>query len=183
MRTDRPRRLAAVVLGALVAALAACASAPPPAAAPARPAAVPLRVEAAPRLNPDDQGRPLSVVLRVYELRAAEPFARAPYEALLRRDTQTLGPSLVTRREVVVAPGDAARVETQQLAADTTHLAVMALYRRPDPQSFRQVFAVADLPGDGVVLRLEGCSVVVTRGKPLGVPAGDATVRAGGCTP
>jgi type VI secretion system protein VasD len=182
MRIDPPRQcLRALALIGLVAGLAACASAPPP--APPRPAAVPLRVEAAPRLNPDDQGRPLSVVLRVYELRGADPFARAPYEALLRRDAQTLGPSLVARRELVVAPGDAARVESQPLAADTTHLAVMALYRRPDPQAFRQVFAVADLPGDGVALRLEGCSVVVTRGKPLGEPAGNATARPGGCPP
>ena len=127
-----------------------------------------IRAEAASVVNRDDQGRPLSVVMRIYQLRDAGEFSRAPFEQLTRRDRETLGNDLIDRREVVMIP-DATFSDVQKLAEQTRYVGVMAMFRRPDGRMWRYVFDRNDFDRKGIALKLEECAIRVVEGKPIGV--------------
>ena len=65
------------------------------------------------RLNPDESGAPLSVVVRVYQLRNRERFDRADFRALWRNDEKELAGDLLERREVTVYPETKTSIELQ----------------------------------------------------------------------
>ena len=48
---------------------------------PSAPTKMPLRIHASDQLNSDGAKRPLSLVIKVYKLKAYEDFMRAPYDA------------------------------------------------------------------------------------------------------
>src|SRR6188508_194117 len=56
------------------------------------------------RLNPDESGAPLSVIVRVYQLRNRERFERADFRALWKNDEKILEGDLLERREITVYP-------------------------------------------------------------------------------
>ena len=56
--------------------------------------------------NPDSSGRPSPVVLRVYLLKQEGAFNDADYFALTDKEQETLGPSLVSREEYELQPGE-----------------------------------------------------------------------------
>jgi type VI secretion system protein VasD len=130
---------------ALVLFAAACgkkAPAPPPAAPPPPPAPPPVTIAAAPDakvkttltlaagadVNPDANGRPSPVVVRVYQLRADAMFNSADFFALYDGEQKTLGPELITRDEFVLAPSDSKTLDVT-LAPDTRFIGAIAAFR------------------------------------------------------
>jgi type VI secretion system protein VasD len=94
------------------------------------------------RLNPDESGAPLSVVVRVYQLRNRERFDRADFRALWRNDEKVLEGDLLERREVTVYPETKASIELQVDAKKGVQfLGVMALFRKPEGELWRQVMS------------------------------------------
>ena len=57
------------------------------------------------QLNPDDSGRPLSVVLRVYQLTALERFASTDADSLWDDPQRALGNTLIDSQEITLLPG------------------------------------------------------------------------------
>jgi type VI secretion system protein VasD len=127
-----------------------------------------IQADTGPVLNRNDQGQSLSVVLRIYQLRDAGAFSRASFDALAKRDKETLGADLVDRREVVLVPG-AVFKDTQALGDPTRFVGVMALFRRPDERMWRYVFERKDFARAGLALRLEECHIRVLTGRPHGL--------------
>ena len=94
------KTLACAAVSALALALfAGCAGGPP------KPKAMKASLVAAADLNPDSGGKPQPIVLRVYQLKEEGAFNNADYFALIDKEQQTLGPSLVAREEYDVQPG------------------------------------------------------------------------------
>src|SRR5256885_968574 len=97
-------RGAAVVPGG-----AGCAPPTPrPRAPEGAPTAVPtaiFEVVADMDINPDREGIPKPVLLRIYELRASAAFDRAGFFDLQDKDDGQLGSDFVRREEFLVAPG------------------------------------------------------------------------------
>lgn len=137
--------------------LAACAS-----QAPTGPEAVAGRILVMPGLNPNAEGRPSPVTLRLYQLRDREAFMEASLQELIMQDTETLGAALLSRDSFELCPveqsaaeipdGDMAcqgeaRAVTLMLAPEVRYLAAMAeFYDVRDPTA--QWRAVAALPRD-----------------------------------
>ena len=96
------------------------------------PVAVPRQLElvifADSRINPDAAGRAAPVAVRIYLLRADTAFNTAGFFALFDREQATLGADLVARDELLLRPGQAARV-SKPLPADARHLAALVAYR------------------------------------------------------
>ena len=65
------------------------------------------------RLNPDESGAPLSVIVRVYQLKNRERFERADFRALWKSDEKVLEGDLLERQEVTVYPETKTSVELQ----------------------------------------------------------------------
>lgn len=161
VRGSPPMAAAAVGLALVVAASAGCSWFGPR-------KDVGIKATTGPVLNRDDQGRPLSVVLRIYQLRDAGEFNRAPFEALARRDKEILGAELIDRREVVMIPG-AEFSDTQKLNDQTRFVGVTALFRRPDQRMWRYTFDRNDLSRNGLAFRLDECAIRVVDGKPINI--------------
>lgn len=142
----------------------------PEAAKPARTMA--LRLAASDSLNVDATGRSLSLVVRVYKLRAPTAFLNAPQETFgnNKQEKDTLGDELIESREIVLLPGQQQRI-SERWSRDATHVGVVALFRAPAPHRWRYAFELENFQlGDGLVLGAHACALSVAAGQPVGVP-------------
>jgi type VI secretion system protein VasD len=103
----------------------ACASAPPQ---PPKPARARLTIAAAADSNPDANGRPSPVVVRIYQLKADTAFTSAEFFALFDDEGKVLGADLIGRNEYVVAPSERRTMEID-VSADAHFVGVVAAYR------------------------------------------------------
>jgi type VI secretion system protein VasD len=109
---------------------------PPP------PARVELKIEAAPNINPDLQGRSSPLLLRIYELKDVSAFNAADFFNLYEKEQSALGVDLVRKDEFIVKPGE--RRETAfEASQDTRFIGVFAAYRKLDNAQWR---AAAPIP-------------------------------------
>jgi type VI secretion system protein VasD len=163
-----PRRALVSALACVTVALwlDGCAKAPV-VEPPPPPATLDIEVQASAAVNPDAEGRPSPVVLRVYQLQEATPFLKATLNELWGSEPALLGAALVAQREFALRPGESARA-TMELPANVRQLGVAAAFRdfrsgtwravadvpQPTKPGSKQVLTVA-LDGDSVSARLE----------------------------
>ena len=114
------RRL--IVLVASAALVSACASKPP------KPAATHAELIVGGDVNPDASGRASPVVVRFYQLRNDGEFNGTDFFGLYEKEKETLGASLVSREEYVLAPGESRKLELP-LNGETRFIAVAAAFR------------------------------------------------------
>lgn len=126
----------------------------------------PLRIHASDQLNSDGANRPLSLVVKVYKLKAFEDFVRAPYTAFTQDGFKS--DDVISSREVVLLPGQRYEVE-ENLPKEAAYLAVVALYKSPDANRWRFVFDLASSAKDGVTLGAHQCALSVSQGDTVGV--------------
>lgn len=94
--------------------------------------------EADPSLNRDPVGNPLSVVVRVYQLKDKGEFTRLTHDlaASGRPEPELLGPDCLGKCEFTLIPGSVHQ-GSAELLPDTRYLGVVALFRQPDPEHWR----------------------------------------------
>jgi len=136
---------------------------------PSKPKTVTLRLHAADIVNTDSSGRPLALVARVYKLRSATALMQAPYDAFKDSTSERmlLGNDIVESREVVLTPGKKYEV-IETMPSDATQIAVVALFRAPDPQRWKFVFDTQGAIKTGITLGLHACAMSVAEGDPIG---------------
>ena len=136
-----------------------------------QPTRITLRLHAAEFLNTDASGKSLSLVARIYRLRASTAFVQAPYDAFKEAEYESrlLGNDVLDVREVVLTPGQKYEV-IETLPPDATHFAVVGLLRAPDPQRWKFVFDAKEAARTGVTLGAHACALSVAEGDPVGAP-------------
>ena len=143
------------------------------------------RILVMPGLNPNAEGRPSPVTIRLYQLRDREAFLDASLQELVMQDTDTLGAALLARDSFELCPVEMEATEastggarapcqgeerevTQVFSPEARYLAVMAeFFAVRDPAA--QWRAVAALPQGGVealneatfTITLDGARVAV----------------------
>jgi type VI secretion system protein VasD len=130
-------------------------------ACPKEPARVSMVMNAAANVNPDAQGKPLSVVVRVYQLKDKGRLESADYNAMLKSDKETLSDDLLDRQERVVQPG---AQEILEIRANpmANYLGVIALFRSPQGDSWRRVIPISKSKTQKVAITLQEQTVVVS---------------------
>lgn len=110
-------------MGVLAAAIVAsgCGSAP------AKPAAAKAQITASEDVNPNSSGRPSPVHVRIFQLKEDGAFMGSDFWALVDKEQETLGPSLVQRLEFDLSPGESKEFELK-LSPDARVLGLMAEY-------------------------------------------------------
>ncbi|BCR03012.1 hypothetical protein DESUT3_00810 [Desulfuromonas versatilis] len=94
-------------------------------------------------LNLNDFDEPLPVMVNIYQLSDAQPFSKASFEELWKKDLMTLGDSLLTKETLTLNPASQERLE--YLRHDQArYIAVMAVFRKPEKEAWRDVRPVAD---------------------------------------
>ena len=103
---------------------------------------VDMRIVAGGDVNPDDNGRPSPVVVRVVELKSPSVFESAEFFALYQNEAQTLGSDLVATEEFELKPGD---VQDLKFAfkPESNYVGVLAAYRQLEKANWRLVLPLA----------------------------------------
>jgi type VI secretion system protein VasD len=96
-------------------------------------------------LNPDGDGRPSPVPVRVYLLRSTDKLARADYFQIVDHERDVLGSDLIARDELVVRPGES-QVVVLQGSHQETAIGVVVGYRNIEHADWR---VISPLPVDG----------------------------------
>lgn len=107
---------------AVGAALTACASSPP------KPTPARAALAVAQDVNPDDAGHPSPIVVRLYELKEEGAFNNADYFALIDKEQETLGASLLAREEYELQPGESRQIELK-IPPEARYLGAVAGFR------------------------------------------------------
>ncbi len=114
------------------------------------PPPIEVTVQAADRVNPDEQGQSLPTLVRLYQLKAAAPLESADYGAVYGSDKETLGANLLQADEVVVSPGGTVTKRLVRVP-EATALAAVAVVRRPAAGAWR---SIVELPSGGKQTRV-----------------------------
>ena len=111
----------ALLLCAIACVAAGCGSTP------AKPIVAKAKISAAADVNPNSEGRPSPVHVRIFQLKEDGAFMGADFWALVDKEQGTLGASLVQRLEYDLSPGETREFELK-IAPEARVLAVMAEY-------------------------------------------------------
>lgn len=146
---------------------------------------VPLRLYAGGNLNAGHGGRGLATVVKVYHLRGIHRFERTGFDALMdqSREQEALGSDLVQVREIVLTPGMRHEVE-ERLAAEATHIGVVALFRAPASGRWRYAFDARhqDAGAEGIIVGLHACAMTTgSAALATTVPGGASSLASARC--
>jgi type VI secretion system protein VasD len=103
-------------------ALTACAAKPP------KPVQAHAQLIVSADVNPDTSGRASPIVVRLFQLRNDGEFAAADFFAIYEKEKETLGASLISREEYVLAPGETRTLDLG-LSPEARFLGAVAAYR------------------------------------------------------
>ena len=87
-------------------------------------------------INPDANGRPSPLVIRVYELKAKSAFDDADFFKLYDEEAATLGGDLLTREEFELAPGEGREI-AHKAHEEARYFGVVAAYRNIEQAHWR----------------------------------------------
>ena len=140
---------AGIALGGLSAVWAAgCTATPPPAEPePCDVQVVTLNIFSADNINPNENGNPRPVVVRIYQLKDDVKLQNATYDDVLRAEKETLGEDIVKADEIEVFPNDVVEIKFERMKEAST-LAGVALFHSPKGQSWKTFYEFPLPPGE-----------------------------------
>lgn len=121
------------------------------------------QITASEDINPNINGEPSPVLVRVYQLSNKVNFQNAPYEALFDNVHTALGAEFISINEYLVHPGTNNPVELE-ISENVKYLGVAVGYRSIDMVNWRAVIAVPDnhfWNDSGIEIKVDTLSVRV----------------------
>ncbi|MCD5363302.1 type VI secretion system lipoprotein TssJ [Chromobacterium aquaticum] len=171
MTKKRPRwQRAAVLFSAVViATLTACSSTKN----------IDIKAEGTPTLNRDAKGKPLSVVVHVYQLKNQQAFNRLTMEALAsgKPESELLGDSLISSKELTFLPGGKVTLDDVTIEKDTQFIGVVGFFRRPDPNFWRLLYDADTVRSKDLSFRAAECHLEAIKPKALTMPGQPSTPK------
>lgn len=117
---------------------------------------------AAKDLNPDTDGRPSPLVVRLYALKSTTAFNNAGFFALYDSEAAELGDDLQNREELEIRPGQKLELE-REFKDETRFLGILAAYRDIDNASWRAVYELREGKMTELKIRLERLDVTIDK--------------------
>jgi type VI secretion system protein VasD len=123
-------------------------------------------------LNAGGNAQPLSVAVRIYQLKDRKAFDAASYDDLLQNDRAVLAQDLQDMASAVVAPGAAVSL-SQPMRPDTRYVAIVGFFRdAAGSQGWRRVLPKKALsPDEPLRLELVDNELVLAGDVPREMPA------------
>ncbi|MDD1977000.1 MULTISPECIES: type VI secretion system lipoprotein TssJ [Pseudomonas] len=112
------------------------------------------------QLNPDANGSPLSVVMRVYQLTSLERFTTIDADTLWDDPKKALGSTLVESREITLLPG-IGQIDQWPLSKSARYVGVAAFFRVDDDGRWKVAFDADSLRKDGIWFSSDGLRIFV----------------------
>jgi type VI secretion system protein VasD len=150
-----PSKSAAFAFVAIGILLVACGSSPP------KPDKARMTFVAQPIVNPDANGRPSPIVVRVYQLKSDDKYTGADFFALFDDDQKVLGADLLGRDEVELAPGESREVQFV-VSGDAKFVGVLAAFRDIRNSRWR---AIQRAPKKGLLNLVKKDAITISVGR------------------
>jgi len=147
--TSMSRFLSAAVLAAL-AALGGCSALSPNSDL----TKLDLSLQGSDRLNPDLNGRPSPIVIRLIELKHPVAFENADFFSLYQRPKESLSPDLVIQEELELRPGEQRDLKLF-VQEDSRYVGVLAAYRDLPESNWRFVIPLQRKAQNRIELTLD----------------------------
>jgi len=138
-------------------ALPACRSNKPPPPPPPTKAAIVVAAD----VNPDSGGRPSPIVVRLYQLKEEGAFNSANFFDLTDKEQATLGPSLDSREEYELLPGQTREI-VLKIPPEARYLGAVAAYRDLNNSKWK---ALSPAPETGLLDFVRKHKLIVSVGK------------------
>ncbi|MBO3277354.1 type VI secretion system lipoprotein TssJ [Pseudomonas schmalbachii] len=113
-----------------------------------------LTLSASDQLNPDLNGRPSPIVLRLLELQHPVAFENADFFSLYERPKESLAPDLVASEEIELRPGET-REFRLSVQKGSRYVGLLAAYRDLPETRWRYVLQVSPGQRTQAMLRLD----------------------------
>lgn len=113
-----------------------------------------LTLTASDQLNPDLDGRPSPIVVRLMELKNPVAFENADFFSLYERAKDSLSPDLVVSEELELRPGETRELKLS-VKEGSRYVGVLAAYRDLPETRWRYVVALTPVKLTRAELRLE----------------------------
>ena len=111
-------------------------------------------------INPDANGRPSPLVVRVYELKSISAFNDADFFKLYDEEVATLGGDLLSREEFELTPGEGRKI-AHKANEQSRYFAVVAAFRNIDQASWRASAALELNSKNSLIVRIDKQSVTI----------------------
>jgi type VI secretion system protein VasD len=113
-----------------------------------------LSLQGSDTLNPDINGRPSPIVVRLIELKHPVAFENADFFSLYQRPKEALSPDMVTSEELELRPGEQRDMKLS-VQPGSRYVGVLAAYRDLPEASWRFVIPLAEKQRTQIALRLD----------------------------
>jgi len=135
--------------------LVGCSRTPPP---------TPIKVElqADEFINPNENGDPAPVVVRVYQLKEITAFENAEYFDLADDDKKVLGGDLIGVQEYELTPGDS-KDYNRDISSEATHIGVIASFRDIESAQWRDSIELQQEKKNEFVIYLTSLAVRIQK--------------------
>jgi type VI secretion system protein VasD len=144
-----------LILGAVLLALAGCASAPPP------PPVLTLNIVGSAGQNPNVGGQGNTVAVRLYQLAATGKFQSTDVYTLMSQESTTLGTDeMGASEQFLLTPGQTL-TEKRALKPTVTNIGVAVLFRDINHSTWRLVAPVAANGPTELTLRINGLTATL----------------------
>jgi len=110
--------------------------------------------------NPDANGRPSPLVVRIYELKSNNIFDTADFYKLYDEEEATLGGDLLSREEFEFSPGGGREI-THKVHDQARYLGVIAAYRNIDQARWRASTALKLNKKNSSIIRIGKQTVTI----------------------
>ena len=103
-----------------------------------------LKLTASDQLNPDLNGRPSPIVVRLYELKHPVAFENADFFSLYERAKESLVPDMVATEELELRPGETVELKLS-VEEGSPYVGVLAAYRDLPDSKWRYTLQVTPM--------------------------------------
>lgn len=129
---------------------------------PAGPPTIPIQLFAGTNLNATNAGKPISVVVKVYQLRNTQRFDAASPNSFLDQATESsaLGQDLISVNEVVMKPGER-KDFGEKLSDGARFIGIVALFWAPAKDRWRLLFDAGrnEVSKEGIKVGIHACAL------------------------
>ncbi|MDR7024037.1 type VI secretion system lipoprotein TssJ [Pseudomonas peli] len=117
-----------------------------------------LTLNGSDQLNPDLNGRPSPIVLRLIELKHPVAFETADFFSLYQRPKEALSPDMVVLEELELRPGEQREMKLS-VQPGSRYVGVLAAYRDLPESNWRVVIPLQERERNSSVLTLDALGI------------------------
>lgn len=126
---------------------------------------LPIKIFAGEQLNLTANGKPLSLVMKIYVLRSTERFKAMTYPQITTPDSEqaALADALISVREITLLPGKSYDI-TLKVPGDAVAIGVAGMFRSPFSNRWKLAFESKKSSDSNIIVGAHACALNASKG-------------------